>query len=41
VKLPAVQVNTFKGDKIVESKEYFDLMTLLAQIGALPAPATA
>jgi len=41
VKIPAVQVVTFKGDKIAETKHYFDLMTMLAQIGALPAPATA
>ena len=41
VKIPAVQVLTFKGDKIAETKHYFDLMTLLTQIGAMPAPATA
>ena len=41
VKIPAVQVVTIKGDKIVETKHYFDLMTMLAQIGALPTPATA
>ena len=41
VKIPAVQVVRFKGDKVVETKHYFDLMTLLAQIGALPMPATA
>jgi steroid delta-isomerase-like uncharacterized protein len=41
VKIPAVEVVTFKGDKIAETKHYFDLMTMLAQIGALPAPATA
>ncbi|TMC76559.1 MAG: ester cyclase [Chloroflexi bacterium] len=41
VKIPAVQVVTFKGDKIAETKHYFDLMTILAQIGALPVPATA
>ena len=41
VKIPAVQVVTFKGDKIAETKHYFDLMTLLTQIGAMPAPATA
>jgi len=32
---------TFKGDKIAETKHYFDLMSLLVQIGAMPAPATA
>ena len=41
VKLPAVQVVTFKGDKVSGTKHYFDLMTLLAQIGKLPMPATA
>jgi steroid delta-isomerase-like uncharacterized protein len=38
---PAVQVVSFKGDKIAETKHYFDLMTLLVQIGAMPAPAAA
>jgi steroid delta-isomerase-like uncharacterized protein len=38
---PAVQVVTFRGDKIAETKHYFDLMSLLVQIGAMPAPATA
>ncbi|MEK6226861.1 MAG: ester cyclase [Chloroflexota bacterium] len=41
VKIPAVQVVRFKGDKVVETRHFFDLMTLLAQIGALPVPATA
>ena len=41
VKIPAVEVVTFKGDKIAETKHYFDLMTLLGQIGALPTPAAA
>jgi steroid delta-isomerase-like uncharacterized protein len=41
VKIPAVQVVSFRGDKISETKHYFDLMTMLAQIGAMPAPATA
>jgi len=40
-KVQAVQVVTFKGDKVAETKHYFDLMTILAQIGALPTPATA
>jgi steroid delta-isomerase-like uncharacterized protein len=40
-KVQAVQVVTFKGDKVAETKHYFDLMTILAQIGALPMPATA
>src|SRR6266568_3582003 len=30
-----------KSEKIAETKHYFDLMTLLTQIGAMPAPATA
>ena len=30
------QVITFQGDKIKEIREYFDLMTLLQQIGAAP-----
>src|SRR6266571_3601820 len=41
VNLPAVQIVRFKGDKVVETRHFFDLMTLLAQIGALPMPATA
>jgi steroid delta-isomerase-like uncharacterized protein len=41
VTIPAVQVVSFKGDKVAATKHYFDLMTLLAQIGALPMPATA
>jgi steroid delta-isomerase-like uncharacterized protein len=41
VKLDAIQVVRFKGDKVVETRHFFDLMTLLAQIGALPVPATA
>ncbi len=41
VSIPAVQVVTFKGDKVSDTKHYFDLMTMLAQIGALPMPATA
>ena len=41
VKIPAVQVISFKGDKVSATKHYFDLMTLLAQIGKLPMPATA
>src|SRR5437899_7523550 len=41
VNLSAVQVVRFKGDKVAETRHFFDLMTLLAQIGALPVPATA
>jgi len=32
----AAMVFTFQGDRIKESHQYFDLMTLLRQIGALP-----
>jgi steroid delta-isomerase-like uncharacterized protein len=39
VTLAAVQVVRFKGDKVAETRHFFDLMTLLAQIGALPMPA--
>jgi predicted ester cyclase len=33
---PAAIVYTFEGAKIKESRQYFDLMTLLKQIGAQP-----
>jgi steroid delta-isomerase-like uncharacterized protein len=33
---PAAIVFTFEGDKIKESRHYFDSMTLLTQIGAQP-----
>ena len=33
---PAAIVFTFEGGKIKESRQYFDLMTLLKQIGAQP-----
>jgi steroid delta-isomerase-like uncharacterized protein len=41
VRIPAVEVVSFKGDKVVETKHYFDQMTMLAQLGVLPAPVTA
>ena len=41
VTIPAVQIVRFKGDKIAETRHFFDLMTMLAQIGAAPVPATA
>jgi len=41
VNLSAVQVVRFKGDKVAETRHFFDLMTLLDQIGAVPMPATA
>ena len=31
-------VLTFQGDKIKESRNYFDMMSLLQQIGAVPQP---
>ncbi len=34
---PAAMVILFDGDKIKESRHYFDMMTLLQQIGAVPA----
>ncbi len=34
---PAVWVLDFAGDRVRESRMYFDLMTLLNQIGAMPA----
>ena len=36
VVIPAVIVFTFQGDKINEAHHYFDMMSLLQQIGALP-----
>jgi len=33
---PAALFFTFEGEKIKESRQYFDLMTLLTQIGAKP-----
>ena len=33
---PAAMVFAFEGGKIKESRQYFDLMTLLTQIGAQP-----
>jgi len=41
VTLAPVQVVRFKGDTVAETRHFFDPMTLLAQIGALPTPATA
>jgi steroid delta-isomerase-like uncharacterized protein len=41
VTISAVQIVRFKGDKVVETRHFFDLMTMLAQIGAAPVPATA
>jgi steroid delta-isomerase-like uncharacterized protein len=41
IRMPAALLVSFKNDKIAENKHYFDLMTMLAQIGAIPTPATA
>jgi len=41
VVIKAVQVIKVRGDKIAETRHYFDLMGLLQQIGAVPAPAGA
>ena len=38
VSMRAVQVLTFEGEQIKESHHYFDMMTLLQQIGAVPEP---
>ena len=40
VSLPAVWVAEVEGDKAKAVRHYFDLMTLLAQIGAVPAGTT-
>ena len=34
----AAMVMTFEGDKIKENHQYFDVITLLQQIGAMPQP---
>lgn len=40
-KVPAVEVVNVEGGKLTECRHYFDLMTLLSQIGAVPAPESA
>ncbi len=35
---PSAFIFTFQADKIKESRNYFDIMTLLQQIGAMPPP---
>jgi steroid delta-isomerase-like uncharacterized protein len=35
---PAAWVFEFAGDKIKESRQYFDMMSLMQQIGAMPKP---
>lgn len=37
----AVQIVHTSGGKITETRHYFDLMTMLTQLGVLPAPAHA
>jgi predicted ester cyclase len=34
--VPAVQVLTFEGDKIKETRHYFDMMGMLQQLGVGP-----
>ena len=41
VRIPAAQVVSFRNEKISETKHYFDLMSMLAQIGAIPSPVSA
>jgi steroid delta-isomerase-like uncharacterized protein len=37
ISVPSAAVLTFEGEKLREEHMYFDLMTLLQQIGAMPA----
>jgi steroid delta-isomerase-like uncharacterized protein len=37
VNVPAVQIVRTSGGKIVETKHYFDLMTMMTQLGVVPA----
>ena len=41
VEVDSCLLATIDGDKIAEVHHYFDFMTMLAQIGAVPEPATA
>ncbi len=41
VEVPACMTVTALGGEITEAHHYFDLMTMLAQIGAVPEPAAA
>jgi steroid delta-isomerase-like uncharacterized protein len=36
---PAAMILTFQGDKVKEIRHYFDMVTFLQQIGAMPAMA--
>jgi steroid delta-isomerase-like uncharacterized protein len=38
-KTSAAMIVTFQGDKVKEINHYFDMVTFLQQIGAMPAPA--
>ena len=38
VRVRAVQVLTFEGEKLKENHHYFDMLGLLQQIGAVPQP---
>lgn len=35
---PSIWLLQFEGDRVVESRHYFDSMTILQQIGAVPEP---
>ena len=39
VAVPGLQIDRFSGGKIVEEWTYFDLLGMLQQLGAIPAPA--
>ena len=41
VEVPFIQVAEFEGDKIVRGRLYFNSMTMLVQLGVVPAPASA
>lgn len=41
VEVKAAQLHTIKGDKIAASRHYFDMLGMLAQLGAIPMPARA
>ena len=41
VSVPAVQIVRVSGGKIAETKHYFDLMTMMAQLGLMPSAARA
>ena len=41
VTLPAVQIVRTSGGKIAETKHYFDLMSMMAQLGVVPAASSA